>query len=222
MTYTKSGSFAWAGGGKSGAIVDLWAVSRFAGVPPVQDSAPPSGSPDAGPVTTGSNFGSPGAFTITGITIEQDYYIRVQYGGISYWGESPASSLGGLPVGLASSAGTLNGNYTTTGSFATFLTTASLGVGTWLVIFTGDVNIAGGSSVGIFVLAGTATASFAGPTNTNVTNNTGSLIDIPSSFPSIVTVTAAGTLVFQAEDNGTHSTILGGSARTGYTAIQIA
>ena len=96
-TYSKSGSFGWAGGGKSGAIVDLWAASRFGVYPPAENSAPPSGSPDAGPVTTGVEYGSPGAYLITGIPTVQDYCIRIQYGNQTYWGEVSAASLGGQP-----------------------------------------------------------------------------------------------------------------------------
>jgi len=96
-TYTKSGSFGWAGGGKSGAVVDLWAATRFGVYPPVQDQSPPGGLPDAGPVTTGITYGSPGAYLITGIPVVQDYCIRIQYGGHTYWGECSAASLGGQP-----------------------------------------------------------------------------------------------------------------------------
>lgn len=96
-TYTKSGSFGWAGGGKSGAIVDLWATSRF-GSFPIQGQAPPTGSPDAGPVTTGSDEGNPGGYLLTGIPSVQDYYVRIQYGGTAYWGGCPAGTLAGQPA----------------------------------------------------------------------------------------------------------------------------
>jgi fibronectin type III domain protein len=98
MTYTKSGTFGWAGGGKAGAIVDLWAVSRFSGLP-TENQAPPAGAPDAGPVTTGPEFGSPGAFFIADIPLVQDYYIRIQYAGLTYWGFCAAGSLGGVGPG---------------------------------------------------------------------------------------------------------------------------
>ena len=97
-TYTITGSFGWAGGGKSGAVVDAWAASRFTG-PPAENSAPPSGDPDAGPVTTSETFGNPGAFYITGITVLQDYWVRVQYGEQTFWGFKAAGSLGGLGGG---------------------------------------------------------------------------------------------------------------------------
>lgn len=91
-TYAKQGYFGYAGGGKSGALVDLWAASRFAGFP-VQNQAPPSGNPDAGPVTSGENYGGPGAFLVTGIPSEVDYYVRVQYGGNTYWSACPKNTL---------------------------------------------------------------------------------------------------------------------------------
>lgn len=94
-TYSLAGSFGWAGGGKSGATVDIWATSRFTGFP-VQNQAPPSGSADAGPVTTGDTSGNPGGYEITGITTVQDYYVRIEYGGQTYWGLRTAASLGGV------------------------------------------------------------------------------------------------------------------------------
>lgn len=87
------GSFGWAGGGKSGAIVDLWAAARFTTYP-TENQAPPSGNPDAGPVTTGPNFGNPGSYVIP-VTVVQDYYQRIQYGGNTYWGFIPSGALGG-------------------------------------------------------------------------------------------------------------------------------
>jgi hypothetical protein len=99
MTYTKTGSFGYAGGGKSGAIVDLWAASRIPGGLPAQGANPPSGSPDAGPVVTGTTEGNPGGYLLTGITTVEDYYVRIQYGGTAYWGGCPAGSLAGQESG---------------------------------------------------------------------------------------------------------------------------
>lgn len=106
--YTYSGSFGWAGGGKSGATVDLWAKSRFV-LPPAENTAPPSGTPDAGPVTTGIDFGSPGAFTIANIPTVEDYYVRVVYGGNTYWGAVPAGSIQGVGAGSLSSISSPDG-----------------------------------------------------------------------------------------------------------------
>lgn len=91
-TYAKQGYFGWAGGGKNGATVDLWASSRFTGFP-TENQAPPSGNPDAGPVATSDSFGGPGGFYIAGITTLEDYYVRVQYGGLTIWGACPKFTL---------------------------------------------------------------------------------------------------------------------------------
>jgi hypothetical protein len=96
-TYAYAGNFGYAGGGKGGATVDMWLASRFSGFP-AENQAPPSGSPDAGPVTTGTNYGGPGGFYISGIATIADYYIRVQYGGNTYWAACSANDLIGAPV----------------------------------------------------------------------------------------------------------------------------
>ena len=83
MAYTKTGYFGYAGGGKNGATVDAWLASRFSGTP-AENASPPSGSADAGPVTTGVTYGGPGAYTLT-LPSVNDYYVRVQYGGNAYW-----------------------------------------------------------------------------------------------------------------------------------------
>ena len=93
-TYTKQGYFGYAGGGKNGATVDLWAASRFSGFPAENDT-PPVGSPDAGPVVTADTFGGPGGYYIAGIATVEDYFVRVQYGGNTYWSLCPAGTLGG-------------------------------------------------------------------------------------------------------------------------------
>jgi hypothetical protein len=93
MTLTKTGYFGFAGGGKDGAIVDAWLATRFPS-PPEMNSQPPAGAPDAGPVTTGINYGGPGAYILT-MTLVADYYIRVQYGGNAYWSECAAATISG-------------------------------------------------------------------------------------------------------------------------------
>ena len=139
MSYTKSGAFLWAGGGKAGATVDLWAASRFT-TPPAENANPPDANPpDAGPVTTGTNFGSPGAYTITGITAYTDYYIRVQYGGVSYWGECSAGSLAGFASGTG---------WTTISAFTHGWSQNGSSPTRWQIINNvvyGEVNITGGS-----------------------------------------------------------------------------
>lgn len=93
MTLSKSGYFGFAGGGKDGAVVDMWLASRFTS-PPQENQAPPGSTPDAGPVTTSTAFGGPGAYIITNL-VSEDYYIRVQYGDNTYWGSASAGSIAG-------------------------------------------------------------------------------------------------------------------------------
>lgn len=95
MTLTKSGFFAWAGGGKNGASVDMWLASRFI-APPAEGATPPSGTADAGPVVTSIAFGGPGAYTLNPPVVA-DYYVRAVYNGVAYWGFCPAGSIGGNP-----------------------------------------------------------------------------------------------------------------------------
>jgi hypothetical protein len=142
--------------------------------------------------------------------------------------------VGGLPTwanvpGITGTfhAGHLSSNYTLTTSLATFLTTASLGIGTWLVSF-GSLVLpgTGGAVVEIEAVAGTATATFEGQTSNSSIGSIGE--SAPLSF--IATVTVAGTLTFQAiatTVTGTptiYATSFTNSyARaTGYTALQIA
>jgi hypothetical protein len=54
------------------------------GTPPAYNASPPSGSPDAGPTTSGTTAGAPGEWQITGVT-PGDYFVRVVFGGNTYW-----------------------------------------------------------------------------------------------------------------------------------------
>ena len=82
------------GGFINGVTVDAWKVSRFANANvPAKDSSPPSGSPDAGPVTTATN-GAPGQ-AILDVPVGFVYNIRVQQGGNAYWTQT-SEALGGL------------------------------------------------------------------------------------------------------------------------------
>lgn len=129
-------------------------------------------------------------------------------------------------VSLTSAAGHLTSDYTVTGSLATFLSTASLAVGTWLVSFNGIVQILSSSTaVEIEALVGTATATFDGASSTEVFPTSTAVI--PAGFSFIATVTVAGTLSFQAVGNTSNkinastptSTLV---HATGYTAVRIA
>ncbi len=110
---TKSGNFGWAGGGKNGALVDMWAADRFV-TQPSQGSPPPVGLPDAGPVTTGIEFGGPGAFTLV-LPSVQDYFVRVQYADVTYWSSCPAGSIAGVDAVNGNLLATLE--YTPSGGY---------------------------------------------------------------------------------------------------------
>ena len=125
-------------------------------------------------------------------------------------------------VALTDAAGTLGSNYTVTGSMATFLTTSSLGIGTWLVAFSGAASIPAGADLDIQLAAGTATATFAGPVSTGVKAATDQVLALTT----VVTVTGAGTLVFQAQGSESPSILTASpnssvAGATGYTALRI-
>lgn len=109
---------------------------------------------------------------------------------------SKAGGGGGFPLTKAS--GQLANDYNFTGSLATFLTTSSLAAGVWDVTFSGTIGAAGGQDGDIVVNLGTATATFEGQTSGSFegsgTVNYGILV-----LRFIVTITVAGTLVFQAQ-----------------------
>lgn len=110
----------------------------------------------------------------------------------------------------------------------TFLTTASLDIGTWLVYIGATVVVADVShELGIHMAVGSATATFAGMLSTA---GKGSIDEQCLTIQCIVTVTAPGTLIGVA-------TLLGGATigtvkattidivltkATGYTAVRIA
>jgi hypothetical protein len=132
---------------------------------------------------------------------------------------------------LTQVSGSLASNYNVTTSLATFLTTGSLAAGTWLVSleatpFLGDTS--GSQNIQFEAVTGTATATFAGATSTEVSNDIASNYSAVLNF--IATVTVAGTLVFQAIANNTvgtpqvcSTTPTNGYAKaTGYTAVRIA
>lgn len=93
MSFFYIGSFGYAGGGKQQALVDLWATSRFSGVP-AENQTPPAGSADSIQITTSATYGNPGAYAVP-VAIARDYYQRIQYGGNTYWGAVPAGALMG-------------------------------------------------------------------------------------------------------------------------------
>ena len=113
-TYTIADVFLVNGQGYNGALVSAYKASRF-GSPPIQNQSP-SGAPDAGPVTTSTTFGSPGAFQIV-LPTNEDYYYVVQYGAQYLWKLHSAtvfSDAGGGSLALQSNL-TVAGTTTVTG-----------------------------------------------------------------------------------------------------------
>ena len=93
-TYTLSGVVLGPSGALNGSQVTAYASTLFSGAVPTVGTAAPSGGVVGttvfGPVTTGTNFGGPGQWEITGVTGGIDYYILVSYptgatGATNYW-----------------------------------------------------------------------------------------------------------------------------------------
>jgi hypothetical protein len=70
-------------GPTSGATVYAYEATRFLSVP-IYGSQPPAGAPDAGPVTTGTQWGGAGQFQLT-VPNNVNYYALCQYDNNNYW-----------------------------------------------------------------------------------------------------------------------------------------
>jgi hypothetical protein len=149
-------------------------------------------------------------------------------GGIELESGAPITA-NGQPLGpMTSHAGHLATDYDMTTGLATFLTTASLAVGTWLVTCKGSATVPAGAATEYEANAGTATATFEGAVSDDIAAPD-TVIESPFMLQFIATVTVAGTLVFQAIAN----TVSGGPTvmaatgtnnypkATGYTAVRI-
>jgi len=143
-------------------------------------------------------------------------------------GGSDPSGLEWIYPALTNASGHLGGDYSPTGSLATFLTTASLAAGTWLVTFGTSVTPGTSAGVEIQVAAGTATSTFEGKLSMELSATSTSTQFLEGTMSVIATVTAPGTLVFQAKRTGVASLIKattpssGLANATGYTAVRIA
>lgn len=93
-SYPFSDTFIVAGSAVNGAVVTGYkAASTLSGLPQSYNSVPPN-EPDAGPVTTGLGFGSPGRFVIDFPTYEP-YWICITYNGNYNWAYVPGASIAG-------------------------------------------------------------------------------------------------------------------------------
>jgi hypothetical protein len=130
---------------------------------------------------------------------------------------------------LTDAAGSLALDYDITTALATYLTTASLAAGTWLIMHGAYVNYLDATAALEFQAnEGTATATFDGQNATEIASATATLL-VPMSLAFRATITVAGTIVFQAKAStitGTPVIRAATSASsfpnvTGYTAVRI-
>jgi hypothetical protein len=148
-------------------------------------------------------------------------------------GVAPVYAAGGSFPLSTPVAASLGAPFSVTAAFTTFLTTASLAIGTWLITLgaTVLVNTNGGlgDTLDLKAALGTATATLAGQSATGASNSLSTAAsneEVSLSF--LATVTVAGTLVFQARAGGTTSLVQSASPlsstanATGYTATRVA
>lgn len=124
-------------------------------------------------------------------------------------------------------AGHLTSNAVATTSLSTFLTTASLSPGIWVVTLKA-MGSSGAASQGLEIqaAAGTATATLEGATSDEILQGASSVSPLLLQF--VATITVAGTLIFQHRASGTtgspgilFTTLSSSLAKaTGYTATR--
>lgn len=125
---------------------------------------------------------------------------------------------------LTNVSGTLASPFTVTGALQTFMTTPALAVGTYKVTMKGSggapaVNVVGPD---VKIAAGTATASFAGPTADGIAPPVGTAaFQGPLVIDCIATVTVAGTLIFQCQGGGSIFSATPNEAFAGATGFDI-
>lgn len=103
MTMKLSSVFGGALGGITGVVVTAYKSTRFT-TAPVETAAPPSGTPDAGPVTTALAFGGPGAWHMTAPLITT-YWVSAVFATKRYWYFYPSTGGGGTIQTLESTSG---------------------------------------------------------------------------------------------------------------------
>lgn len=123
---------------------------------------------------------------------------------------------GGMTAVLSEDAGSVTDVSVPDSGTTIVLTTASLAVGKWLVAATGFANLAASGEVDIVVAEATATATFAGGTESNPSIGAGGLVPFALNF--VATVTVAGTIKFNATSTPSGNSI----DLLGYTALRVA
>lgn len=114
MSQSISDTFVTSNGPTNGAIVYAYKASRFSSEPALNGSPPGVYGADAGPVTTGTNFGGPGAFVIS-VPTNEAYYLSFAYNSQTTWKLYTAVSFADVPAlggtasgGQATLSGTLD------------------------------------------------------------------------------------------------------------------
>ena len=158
----------------NGVSCDLWLASRFSGQP-AQGGAAPSGSPDYGPVTSATTFGSQGAFLFTGVN-EGDYYARAVTSGTNYW-YGPFSAVENSDVMHLSGTETVTGAKTFSGG---------------LTVSAGSVSFPSGS-VAVAAITGVLPVA-----NGGTGSGTQNFVDLTNNQTVAGNKTFSGTPVFQA------------------------
>ena len=138
-------------------------------------------------------------------------------------------------VSLTTASGVLGSDFTLSGGFQTFLSSASLGVGTWIINVTVNVSITSGAGAAVqmatHVIAGTATATFSGVVTQGVSDGVLSNTSFQTmTLTCKAVVTVAGTIAFQGALAGAGSSgtvkasdpVSSTAGATGYTAWRIA
>jgi hypothetical protein len=183
-SYPYADSFIVAGAAVNGAVVTGYKfASTLSGIAPTYDQTPPN-VPDAGPVTTATSFGAPGAFVIDFPTYEA-YWVCVAYSGSYNWRFVPQASIAGA-----------NDTYEPQGGAA--VSTVSPGNSTMLVsptsgavqitrpAITGDVGIPAGSNAATLATLGSALGPIGNTTTTPVVS-----IDVKGRVTALTTATIA-------------------------------
>lgn len=159
-------------GPTSGATVYLYLASRFASQP-AQGNAAPGGAADYGPVTSGVNYGSAGAYTFTSVNTG-DYYVLVEDGGINYW-TGPLSVVEDSTVVHIAGTETITGAKTFSGA----------------VTFSGTLTFPG-SSIPVSALSGVLPVA-----NGGTGSSTQNFVDVTTNQTVAGNKTFAGVPVFQ-------------------------
>jgi hypothetical protein len=153
----------------------------------------------------------------TPVTISAVNYTQAGAGVLYTIDGAQVVTVTGVPLG-----GQLASTYSCTNSFATFLTSSTLGIGYWLVTLGySSVSSVSADQLAVQAIAGTATYSVIGGQTYVVSTFTGTGFtseQVPGSLTFAINVTAPGTVVFQAKiGTGGTASIYGNNVDTGIT-----